>query len=241
MNLAAAIEIGGRRIEIRTGDERLRELAVAFASYPSLRAEGSRPPDVQLLLSHAERMRWDPGPHPSGACPPEPLALWILLRSAIARALAPEGAVLHSAAAAIDGRALLFLAPPGGGKTTIIDLLEPDAELIGDELVAVTPDPARGGFRVQGTPCWSGRFREGAAGSFPVSAICFLRKGALDLAPLPRPAALRELLPQCYLTDRPRAAVETLDFATALLARTPAYALTFPLGASLAPWLRRRW
>ncbi len=217
-------------------------MAGALASYPAFRPHRAAGADLRLTVARAgeRQLRREAANRYRAACPPVPLSVWAVLRGAISHALAPGGALLHTACAAIGGRAMLFLAPPEGGKTTVIDLLEGEANLVGDEAAAVFPDPERPGhFRVQGTACWSGRFRMGAAGSFPVAALCFLRKGPLAAVPMTGPAALRELLPQCYLTDRPRAAAEVLDFGLALVASAPAFGLTFPLGADLAPALRR--
>ena len=173
------------------------------------------------------------------ACPADGLSFVPILRAAMTQALAPDGALLHAAGAVLDGRGLLFVAPSGGGKTTVSNLIAGEATLLSDETMCVRPDPARPGrYVIYGTCFWSGPAHPGKAGAFPLEAIFFLRKGPLRIEPLARPAALAELLAQLHLPLGPTAVGDSLAFAAKSLAKTPAYSLRFALRESPVPALR---
>ena len=71
--------------------------------------------------------------------------------------VARGGCLFHAAALVVDGAAHLFPGRSGAGKSTLASLA---GDVLSDELAAVLPDG--GGFRVHGTPWWTGR-----AGSAP--------------------------------------------------------------------------
>lgn len=55
------------------------------------------------------------------------------------RAVLGRGVVLHSSAAVIDGKGVVFLAPSGGGKSTTVQALAmTDAEILGDDSTVVS-------------------------------------------------------------------------------------------------------
>ncbi|MHB8416996.1 MAG: hypothetical protein ACYDCL_02900 [Myxococcales bacterium] len=184
--------------------------------------------------------RWWPR-GPDGARAESPIddqSLEAVLRAAMCQALAPEGALLHAAGAAIDGAGFLLVAPSGGGKTTISRLLSRTATILSDETICVRPDPGRPGrYVIYGTCFWSGPAYPSRAGALPLRAVCFLRKGELSLAPLSRPRALRELLAELHLPIGAGAAPHSLDFADRLLAGTPAFTLSFALDSDPRPLL----
>jgi hypothetical protein len=162
-----------------------------------------------------------------------------VLRAAMCQALAPEGALLHGAGIVLDDQGILLIAPSEGGKTTISRLLSSQADILSDETICVRPDADRPGrYLLYGSCFWSGPAYPSRAGGFPLRAICFLRKGALGRAPLPRARALRELLRELHLPIGPTATVDSLALADRLLANVPAQTLTFALDSDPAPLLR---
>ncbi|MGV8040815.1 MAG: hypothetical protein AB2L07_12325 [Thermoanaerobaculaceae bacterium] len=96
-------------------------------------------------------------------------------------------ALIHGAGAVFDGRVALFLAPDGGGKTTLVKSI-PEKAILSDDHVAVRPDTP-GRTLVHSTP-----FGTMSCGprSAPLGAIFLLRKAA---TPSVRPASLATALP----------------------------------------------
>ena len=86
--------------------------------------------------------------------------------------------LIHSAAIAVDGKAYLFTAPSGTGKSTHIRFWKKkfgDRAIIvnGDKpLVSVTPQE----IRVWGTP-WDGKERWSTNTSVPIAGICQIGRG----------------------------------------------------------------
>lgn len=97
-------------------------------------------------------------------------------------------ALVHGAGAVLEGRAAVFLAPDGGGKTTLVRAL-PEAVVLNDDHVAVQP---RGAGR---TVVYSTPFGTMSCGpqSAPLGAIFLLRKAAVAAV---RPVALSTALPR---------------------------------------------
>ncbi len=99
-------------------------------------------------------------------------------------AVAPKGAVVHSAALARDNRSLLFLAPSGGGKSTIAkSLLRRGWRVIGDDSVIVA-EGTDGAVRT--LPCGVHRMKTGEYDIAPAElrGIVFLEKGPSLLIPV---------------------------------------------------------
>ncbi len=86
--------------------------------------------------------------------------------------------LIHSAAIAVDGKAYLFTAPSGTGKTTHIKLWK---QKFGDKAVVVNGDKplvsvTKEEIRVWGTP-WDGKEHWNANISVPVAGICQIGRG----------------------------------------------------------------
>ena len=84
-----------------------------------------------------------------------------------------DGLVLHASAVSVDGRAFLFVAPSGAGKSTHARLW---CEQFGPRAVTLNDDKPllrrQGGtWRVYGTP-WSGPHGVNANASAPLHALC---------------------------------------------------------------------
>ena len=93
------------------------------------------------------------------------------------RAVLPHGCVLHASCVAKDDRAFLFLAPSGGGKSTIMmNLCRANYRAIADDSVII----ARGTDGViRCIPCGSMKQNAGTVtiSGAPLSAVFFVEKG----------------------------------------------------------------
>lgn len=92
--------------------------------------------------------------------------------------LAFEGLILHSSAVVVDGKAYLFSAPSGTGKSTHVRLWQ---KRFGDGAVVINDDkPALrildGVWYAYGTP-WCGKDGINCNRKAPVAGICFLKQG----------------------------------------------------------------
>lgn len=116
-----------------------------------------------------------------------------------------DGLLLHASAVAVDGRAYLFSAPCGTGKSTHTQLW---LRAFGDRAYILNDDkPALRGqdgtWYAYGTP-WSGKHDISANVRVPVAGICFLRQAQENtIAPFGGPKAVFSLLEQ---TARPASA-----------------------------------
>lgn len=137
--------------------------------------------------------------------------------------LSHSGILLHSSAVARDGKAYLFSAPSGTGKSTHTALWLKEfegAEIINDDKPALRL--LDGTFYVYGTP-WSGKTNLSQNKKFPLQAIAFLSRGEENkIAPMPSAKALHNLLSQ---TVRPggKAANNLFDMLENVITKVPIY------------------
>lgn len=122
----------------------------------------------------------------------------------LALALLPRGILLlHGSTIAVDGKACLFTAKTGTGKSTHTRFWR---ELFGDRTVTVNDDRAfliLGGTEVIacGSP-WSGKHGLHANIRVPLSGICILERGSENrIAPLNPEEALPLLLREMFLPE----------------------------------------
>lgn len=119
--------------------------------------------------------------------------------------------LFHGSAIAVDGKAYLFTAKSGTGKSTHTRLWR---ELLGERAVMVNDDKPflsfeSGGVIVHGSP-WNGKHRLGSNLSVPLSAICILERGEEN--------RIRELAPSQALSmliqqsSRPRDAAKLAKY-----------------------------
>ena len=127
---------------------------------------------------------------------------------------ARDAFVIHGAAVVREGRAYLFTAPSGTGKTTHIRqwlARYSDAWVLNGDKPVLRWSPE--GFLVCGTP-WRGKEGLGCPGEVPLQGICLLGRGSENRI---RPAAPEELVPflmrQSY---RPREPLGMKQFLTLL-------------------------
>ena len=133
-----------------------------------------------------------------------------LERAAIQRAFAEylfdrDTLLLHSSAIMLDGRAYLFVAKSGTGKSTHTRLW---CQAFGDRAVMINDDKpfvrlSSAGVEVFGSP-WSGKHGLDANLSAPLAGICLLERGAEDhIQPIDPQQALPMLRKQAYLPQDP--------------------------------------
>lgn len=89
-----------------------------------------------------------------------------------------DGMMLHASAVVLDGKAYLFSAPCGTGKSTHTQIWQ---RVFGDRAVILNDDkPAlrweNGQYYAYGTP-WSGKYNLNVNMKVPVAGICFLSQG----------------------------------------------------------------
>ena len=108
--------------------------------------------------------------------------------------------LFHSSAIAVDGKAYLFAAPSGTGKSTHTRLWR---QVFGDRAVTVNDDKPLlkvedGRLTVYGTP-WDGKHRLSNNIAVPVGGICFLTRGEKNsITRLTPMQALPEFLSQTF-------------------------------------------
>ena len=135
--------------------------------------------------------------------------------------------LIHGAAISYEGKAYLFLAPSGTGKSTHIRLWR---EHIGKTVGIVNGDKpivdASGAVpTVCGTP-WAGKENWQKNVSVPLGAICLLRRGETDAIRRVTPSEqIGALLCQVYRPDDVSALTETLTLADKVFRTVPLYEL----------------
>lgn len=92
-----------------------------------------------------------------------------------------QGIIFHSSAVAVDGKAYLFTAPSGTGKSTHARLWR---EMLGNRVVMINDDKpiirfVDGDFYVYGTP-WNGKHRLDTNARAKIAAICEIRRGKVN-------------------------------------------------------------
>ena len=154
-------------------------------------------------------------------------------RTVVAYHLLEQGGVLlHSAAVVNGGDAYVFFGPSGAGKSTISHLsFAAGHAVLSDDMNALRIGPA--GVLVEKLP-FAGDFGQqckGAAGTYPLRALCRLHKGTDPALQTLRPAVAVAALLGCtpFVNRNPYRRDQLLDQLQALNARVPVQALTFAL------------
>lgn len=113
--------------------------------------------------------------------------------------------LLHGSTVGAEGKAYLFTAPCGTGKSTHTRLWR---EMLGQRAVMVNDDKAflritEDGVLAFGSP-WTGKHGLGSNICLPLKGICFLRRGTENrIAPGSPEAWLPELRHQCMIPEEP--------------------------------------
>ena len=138
-----------------------------------------------------------------------------------------NGLIFHSSAIMVDGKAYLFTAPSGTGKSTHAALWR---KLLKDRAVTINDDKPivrliDGEFFVYGTP-WNGKHNLGANVKAPVNAICLLhqaKENRIELA-----TNVQKLAAVFNQTVRPtdeKGMNKLLDLVAKLIEKVPIYSL----------------
>ena len=137
---------------------------------------------------------------------------------AVYRKIATEGVrfgrlLMHGSVIAVDGRAYMFTARSGTGKSTHVRLWR---KLFGERAVMVNDDKpilriSETAATVYGTP-WDGKHRLSTNMSAPLQAICILTRAKENTIREIRPnEALTMLIQQTYRPEEPELLMETFD------------------------------
>ena len=155
---------------------------------------------------------------------PDPFLERSVIQRAVADALLPRGILmLHGSTVAVDGRAYLFTAPCGTGKSTHTRLWR---QVFGARAVMVNDDKpflevTAGGVIAHGAP-WSGKHGLDANIQVPLGGICILRRGPENvIEPMAAEDALARLRHQAHAPEDPVLAEKAQALADALAYRVP--------------------
>ncbi|MBQ8768898.1 MAG: hypothetical protein IJZ15_04545 [Oscillospiraceae bacterium] len=135
--------------------------------------------------------------------------------------------LIHSAAIRVDGKAYLFTAPSGTGKSTHIRLWRKRfgkavGIINGDKpLISVTPDE----IRAWGTP-WDGKEHWSANTSAPIAGICQISRGKENVIHRVKPEeALSVLFAQTYRPTTEEGMRKTMQLLLEISQRVPFWQL----------------
>lgn len=157
--------------------------------------------------------------------------------------------LFHCSAVAVDGKAYLFTAPSGTGKSTHTRLWR---EVFGDRAVMINDDKpllkvvrcateSCNGTPVEGSTCdsatntatvlvygtpWDGKHRLSTNTVAPVAGICLLERGEGNgIERIAKEEAFPRLLQQTYRPQSPVALMKTMELLDAVASNVPLYRL----------------
>lgn len=152
-----------------------------------------------------------------------------------------QGILVHAAAVSKGGRAYLFFAPSGGGKSTVAQLSKKYL-VLGDDVIAIRKKGKD--FYAYATPWKQGKFIKAKANlKAKIKAVFFLKKSKqLNFAPLKAEESLIRVLSQhihfFLYTKRPL--VKKIFFTAANFFKTvPAYEMYFRKNENFWPRLEK--
>ena len=141
--------------------------------------------------------------------------------------LEKDGLMLHSSAVVVDGRAYLFSADPGTGKSTHTKLW---LQMFGDRAYILNDDkPAlrleNGAWYAYGTP-WSGKYDISANARVPVAGIAMLERDTVNsIAPFSGMDAVSAIFGQVNRPAGMEYRVKLLELLDKLFAGVPVWKL----------------
>lgn len=145
-----------------------------------------------------------------------------------------DGFMLHSSAVVVDGRAYLFSAPSGTGKSTHTSLW---LEVFGERAYILNDDkPAlrffeNGGVIAYGTP-WSGKSDLNVNTGVPVQGICVLERAEENfILPMSDGDAAFSILNQTIRPTEESAMLSLLDYVDRLVRTVPVWRM----GCNISP------
>ncbi len=137
-----------------------------------------------------------------------------------------DGLLLHSSCVEYEGKAYLFSAKSGTGKSTHTHLwLEylPGARIINDDKPAIRC--IDGVYYAYGTP-WSGKTDESVNIGVPIAGIAFLERGENSIKRIPGILALKLFMEQTVRSVKKDTMEKTLDLLGDILTNIPIYRLS---------------
>lgn len=134
------------------------------------------------------------------------------------------GMLLHASAVVRDGKAYLFSAPSGTGKSTHTALwcsVFPDAVILNDDKPALRREEGR--WYAYGTP-WSGKTAQNLNLRTELAGICLLRRGEENvIRPFGGAGAIHDILEQTIRPRHPRLLGNLMDLLDKLLNEVPVW------------------
>lgn len=211
-------QFAGICVEITYTDSYFTDLAKDY--------EGGTQPAISIVATaediEMERKRIGAGEEYNGY-----LESLVIYRKLCEKLVQMNVLLVHSAAIAVDGKAYLFTAPSGTGKTTHIKLWqekfgEKAVIINGDKpLISINPDE----IRVWGTP-WAGKEQWSTNTSAEVAGICYIHRGEKnEIKTVPANEALTWLYAQTYRPTSAEGMQQTLQLLMQFAARVPAWKL----------------
>jgi len=143
------------------------------------------------------------------------------------RLLEFDGLMLHSSAVVVEGRAYLFSADSGVGKSTHTNLW---LQLLGDRAYILNDDkPAlrleKGVFYAYGTP-WSGKNDISVAERIPVAGIAFVERGETNrIEPFKGSAAVAAIYKQVNHPKTSECRIKVLELMDKMVKNIPIWRL----------------
>ncbi len=207
----AQYEIAGLRVELNTFGRTLKQ------AEPYLAPEAGAA-DFKICCNAKQILKWYPHLETLD------LAEYMGTGGFFAQELLKhEGFQLHASAVALDGRAYLFSAPSGTGKSTHTQrwCRMFGARYINDDKPALRC--VQGQWMVYGTP-WSGKHDLSSPEGVPLGAIAFLERGEENRISLERPEdAVPLLFSQCVRSLSADRMERQLALTDRLLGQIPFY------------------
>ncbi len=137
-----------------------------------------------------------------------------------------DGVMLHASCVEYEGKAYLFSARSGTGKSTHTHLwlkYLPGARIINDDKPAIRC--VDGVYYAYGTP-WSGKNDESINVGVPISGIAFLSRGENSIKKIPGFMALKPFMDQTVRPNDKELMSKALDIINGILTDIPIYHLT---------------
>ncbi len=137
-----------------------------------------------------------------------------------------DGVMLHSSCVEYEGKAYLFSARSGTGKSTHTHLwlkYLPGARIINDDKPAIRR--VDGVYYAYGTP-WSGKTDESVNIGVPIGGIAFLSRGENSIKRIPGFMALKPFMDQTVRPQDKELMSKALDVINGILTDIPIYKLS---------------
>lgn len=137
-----------------------------------------------------------------------------------------DGLMLHASCVEYEGKAYLFSARSGTGKSTHTHLWLkhlPGSRIINDDKPAIRI--VNGEFYAYGTP-WSGKTNESVNTGVPIAGIAFLSRGENSIKRIPGIKALKPFMDQTVRPFDKKLMGKMLETLNMVLTQVPIYELT---------------